>query len=61
VSNLNPTGEYPDTAVCETLGHQWKILFVEDRKFRDCLRCNRQEREIKKDIWEVNKIEPSTA
>ncbi len=57
---LNPVGDYPDISVCETLGHQWETLFVCDREFRSCQRCNRQERKIN-GWWGVNEIKPTIA
>ena len=61
VNILNPIGKYPDSAICESVEHNWEILFLNDRKFRTCKRCDRQERQTIENKWEVNEIKPSIA
>lgn len=63
---LNPVGKYDP--VCDSQGHIWKELFIEDHRFRYCLRCDRMERRkstmftgIEICCWEVNVIKPSVA
>lgn len=65
-SSLNPVGN--NEPVCNSIGHKWKSLFVEDHHFRFCLRCDRMERRksnivsgIEICTWEVNVIKPSVA
>jgi hypothetical protein len=57
-SELNPIGEYPNSAICETLGHSWYYDVLLGHGFRFCYRCKRHERRENED-WIVNKISPS--
>ena len=61
---LNPIGKEPDISICNSIGHNWDTLFVYDREFRNCKRCDRQERKEyfgSISMWVVNEIKPSVA
>jgi hypothetical protein len=63
MSLLNPIGT--KDVMCKLDGHKWKTLFVEDREFRHCLRCDRQERKeylgFGFNMWSVNEVKPTIA
>lgn len=59
---LSPIGDEPNLSICLSIGHDWQQLFVSDREFRFCNRCNRGERKEyfgEDTIWVVNEIRPS--
>lgn len=52
--------------ICESQNHNWKIMWLMDRQYRFCLRCDRVERRVDGNnvsgaYWEVNEIKPSIA
>ncbi len=50
--------------MCRIKEHQWKTLFVQDREFRYCKRCDKMERKeyfgTNISMWVVNEIKPTS-
>ena len=64
---LNPIGHFEP--VCDSLGHDWKSMWLMDQQYRTCRRCERMERRVYTTdhqgvyglFWEVNVVKPSVA
>lgn len=62
---FNPIGN--NDPLCISIGHEWRELFIEDHRYRFCLRCDRMERRksnivagIEICTWEVNTVKPTS-
>ena len=62
-SILYPIGN--GDVMCEIKGHDYKTLFVEDREYRFCRRCDCMERKeyfgFGINMWVINEIKPGIA
>jgi hypothetical protein len=60
---INPRGS--NDIMCKLKNHNWKNFFVDDREFRFCKRCDREERKeylgLGMYMWAVNEVKAEVA